>query len=72
MNGSSRHRKDQWYVVPARKGRDDKNQDQRNKEVISKFFVSNLPPKASSEDLKHVLGVMPITSDHILQESLTG
>ncbi|MFS7977529.1 putative RNA recognition motif domain, nucleotide-binding alpha-beta plait domain superfamily [Helianthus anomalus] len=42
------------YDVPARKGRRDAQSDTGYNKVITKFFVSNLPPKCSSVDLKDV------------------
>ncbi|KAJ0682980.1 putative RNA recognition motif domain, nucleotide-binding alpha-beta plait domain superfamily [Helianthus annuus] len=45
-----------WEQAQHRKGRRSDHQGGGNNKVISKFFVSNLPPKCSSQDLKEVLG----------------
>ncbi|KAJ0508026.1 putative RNA recognition motif domain, nucleotide-binding alpha-beta plait domain superfamily [Helianthus annuus] len=45
-----------WEQAQHRKGRRIDHQVGGNNKVISKFFVSNLPPKCSSQDLKEVLG----------------
>ncbi|KAF5819567.1 putative RNA recognition motif domain, nucleotide-binding alpha-beta plait domain superfamily [Helianthus annuus] len=56
MSGDSRRLDpDGWEFPRSRQGRrNDRSSDVHNK-VLSKFFVSNLPPKCSSQDLKEVL-----------------
>lgn len=55
MSGESRRKAPgEWQEVQARKGRQESQQDEASKKVITKFFVSNLPPKCSSSDLKEV------------------
>ncbi|KAJ0943655.1 putative RNA-binding domain superfamily [Helianthus annuus] len=56
MSGDSRRTEETWQNAPMRKGRKGSNQDVNNNKVISKFFVSNIPPKCSSSDLKEVFG----------------
>ncbi|KAF5785556.1 putative RNA recognition motif domain, nucleotide-binding alpha-beta plait domain superfamily [Helianthus annuus] len=43
---------EEWQDVPIRKGRRGVQKEIGNTKVIEKFFVSNLPPKCSSSDLK--------------------
>ncbi|KAF5804221.1 putative RNA recognition motif domain, nucleotide-binding alpha-beta plait domain superfamily [Helianthus annuus] len=45
-----------WQDVVSRKGRKGSQQGDINSKVITKFFVSNLPPKCSSLDLKEFFG----------------
>ncbi|KAF5800980.1 putative RNA recognition motif domain, nucleotide-binding alpha-beta plait domain superfamily [Helianthus annuus] len=45
-----------WEEVNHRKGKRNDHQGEGSKKVISKFYVSNLPPRCSSQDLKDVLG----------------
>ncbi|KAF5804958.1 putative RNA recognition motif domain, nucleotide-binding alpha-beta plait domain superfamily [Helianthus annuus] len=47
---------EEWEQAHHRKGRRNDHQVEGNNKVISKFFVSKLPPKCSSQDLKEVLG----------------
>ncbi|KAJ0841398.1 putative RNA recognition motif domain, nucleotide-binding alpha-beta plait domain superfamily [Helianthus annuus] len=47
---------EEWEQARNRKGKRTDRQAQGNNKVLSKFFVSNLPPKCSSQDLKEVLG----------------
>ncbi|KAF5813597.1 putative RNA recognition motif domain, nucleotide-binding alpha-beta plait domain superfamily [Helianthus annuus] len=47
---------EEWEQPRNRKGKRNDRQAQGNNKVLSKFFVSNLPPKCSSQDLKEVLG----------------
>ncbi|KAM0020723.1 putative RNA recognition motif domain, nucleotide-binding alpha-beta plait domain superfamily [Helianthus debilis subsp. tardiflorus] len=47
---------DEWEQPRNRKGRHNDRQAKGKNKVLSKFFVSNLPPKCSSQDLKEVLG----------------
>ncbi|KAJ0779408.1 putative RNA recognition motif domain, nucleotide-binding alpha-beta plait domain superfamily [Helianthus annuus] len=47
---------EEWEQPHHRKGRRNDHQVEGNNKVLSKFFVSNLPPKCSSQDLKEVLG----------------
>ncbi|KAM0049057.1 putative RNA recognition motif domain, nucleotide-binding alpha-beta plait domain superfamily [Helianthus debilis subsp. tardiflorus] len=47
---------EEWEQPRHRKGRRNDHQVEGNNKVLSKFFVSNLPPKCSSQDLKEVLG----------------
>ncbi|KAM0024120.1 putative RNA recognition motif domain, nucleotide-binding alpha-beta plait domain superfamily [Helianthus debilis subsp. tardiflorus] len=57
MSGDPRRQNPEyWEEVHRRKGRKNDRQGEGNNKVISKFFVSNLPPKCSSQDLKVVLG----------------
>ncbi|KAF5787675.1 putative RNA recognition motif domain, nucleotide-binding alpha-beta plait domain superfamily [Helianthus annuus] len=54
MRGFSRFNVDEWYDVPSRKGKDNRDHRRPSNEVITKSFVSNLPPKCSSVDLLNV------------------
>ncbi|KAF5795977.1 putative RNA recognition motif domain, nucleotide-binding alpha-beta plait domain superfamily [Helianthus annuus] len=57
MSGDSRQRSsEEWQDVPSRKGRRNSQQGGANNKIITKFYVSNLPPKCSSLDLKEVFG----------------
>ncbi|KAJ0641671.1 putative RNA recognition motif domain, nucleotide-binding alpha-beta plait domain superfamily [Helianthus annuus] len=57
MSGDPRRQDpEDWEEVHRRKGRKNDRQGEGNNKVISKFFVSNLPQKCSSQDLKVVLG----------------
>ena len=57
MLGDSRRRSSEdWQDAPTRKGRREYHQEGGNNKVITKFFVSNIPPKCSSMDLKDAFG----------------
>ncbi|KAJ0735457.1 putative RNA recognition motif domain, nucleotide-binding alpha-beta plait domain superfamily [Helianthus annuus] len=49
-----RQSSEEWQDVPSRKGRRQDQKGTGNSKVITKFFVSNLPPKCLSSDLKEV------------------
>ncbi|KAJ0679989.1 putative RNA recognition motif domain, nucleotide-binding alpha-beta plait domain superfamily [Helianthus annuus] len=57
MSGDQRRQDpESWEEVNHRKGKRNDHQGEGSKKVISKFYVSNLPPRCSSQDLKDVLG----------------
>ncbi|MFS7938321.1 putative nucleotide-binding alpha-beta plait domain superfamily, RNA-binding domain superfamily [Helianthus anomalus] len=68
MSGDSRRQ--EWQEATSRKNNRNSHSDATNNKVITKFFVSDLPPKCSSLDLKEVFGGFGGTRDHILLGNL--
>ncbi|KAJ0734230.1 putative RNA recognition motif domain, nucleotide-binding alpha-beta plait domain superfamily [Helianthus annuus] len=56
MAARDRYKTDTWYDAPSRHGRNNYNKQQYKGQADAvKFFVSNLPERCSSSDLKEIL-----------------